>query len=368
MHVAMEGRFLGGRKGGIGVYTRALVTALRALPDPPDVTLVASEPALPLDAAWARRIGAGWVSGGVGGRYAWEWFSLAPLLARSGADLYHGTANFDVPPRPPVPSVLTVHDLIPITHPELVRRRYSFLVRRLLPQAVRRSRRVIVPSQATRKEFEGLLPEAGERVRVIPEGGIDRPPSPAKGKGGKGSEGGDLLFVGSIERRKNLEVLLAAYRVLRRRMGEATPPLRWVGAPGLGGEDLLEAARKTPGVRTSPIVPHDELPALYRGARVYLIASLAEGFSLTPLEAMAWGVPVVASRIPVHEETLEGAARLVEPSSAEAWAGAIEEVLTDPRLRARLVKAGLVRARRFSWRETAKETLRAYAEALESRA
>jgi glycosyltransferase involved in cell wall biosynthesis len=171
-----------------------------------------------------------------------------------------------------------------------------------------------------------------------------------------------LLYVGTIEPRKNLPTLLQAYRILLDRMGHAptlviagrkgwlhSPVFRRVTELDLGGQ-----------VQFTDWIEQADLPALFSGATAFVYPSLYEGFGLPPLEAMACGTPVICSNASALPEVVGEGGLLVDPRDAGALARAMEQVLTDTSLRADLSARGLAQASKFSWERTARETLAVY--------
>ncbi len=178
-----------------------------------------------------------------------------------------------------------------------------------------------------------------------------------------------VLAVGTLEPRKNLTTLLAAFARLRRN-GEVDADLRLVlaGARGWLEEPIFATVRSLgleDAVRFTGFVDDDDLPAVYSGAALFVFPSLHEGFGLPLLEAMACGVPVVTSNVSSMPEVAGDAATLVDPRDGEGLAAAIGRLLRDEALRDRLREAGIARARQFSWEATARRTLDAYASLLE---
>jgi glycosyltransferase involved in cell wall biosynthesis len=169
-----------------------------------------------------------------------------------------------------------------------------------------------------------------------------------------------VLWVGTIEPRKNLPVLIEAFR----RLGPRDEDLVIVGPPGWGDE--VESMIRNIGdrVRHLGFVAADDLPALYDGARVFCFPSLREGFGLPPLEAMSHGVPVIASSATASEEVVGSAGLLVPAHDVDAWVDALTEVLDDAALRERLSRRGLERAGTFTWSRSAALTIDAYREVI----
>ncbi|HEV2765421.1 MAG TPA: glycosyltransferase family 1 protein, partial [Pyrinomonadaceae bacterium] len=179
-----------------------------------------------------------------------------------------------------------------------------------------------------------------------------------------------LLAVGTIEPRKNLLALVLAFEELvRRRAGDTRLRLVIAGPRGWLSRDLLARAEHwvvKDRIRFTGYVSDEDLRALYTSCRAFVYPSLYEGFGLPPLEAMACGAPVVASRIAALAETTGKAALLVPPSDVGALAEAVGRVLDDAELAARLSRAGLAHAAGYTWERAARETLEVYGEALKA--
>ena len=288
--------------------------------------------------------------------------SVSRAARRLGADLLH-VPHYVVPLRPPCPVVTTIHDLIHLRFPELRTPLERLYARTMLGRAVRRSRRVVAVSRTTRDELVERLGAPPDRIVVVPNGVDDRfrrrlPASEvAAALATVGLAPGYLLFVGNPKPHKNLDLLLAAHRQLRRQPGSA-PLLVVAGDPG-----SVPAA--TESVRRLGRVADDLLPALYQGAAITVVPSRWEGFGLPALEAMAGGTPVVAARAGALPEVIGEAGVLVEPDDAGALASALRALLDDPERRAELARRGPERAAGFRWQETARATLDVYRQAQE---
>jgi len=267
--------------------------------------------------------------------------------------------------------VLTIHDLTSFSHPWLHERlRRSRPYQAAVIASIRLAELICVPSHAVRDELLRLVSGVrADRIRVIKHGVSDefRPQPEEQARTVRdrlGLSSPYVLFVGTIQPRKNLELLLESYRRLV--AGDAiTEDLVLAGQLGWDSERVISLAR-TPELRNRVhllgYVDQGALAALYAGARAFVYPSIEEGFGLPPLEAMACGVPVVASSTPALAENLEGAAELVKPDRPEALADALIRVLCDDPLRERRRREGLDRVKRFRWEQAARATVGCYEE------
>jgi glycosyltransferase involved in cell wall biosynthesis len=255
--------------------------------------------------------------------------------------------------------VVTIHDLTPLDHPEWMSRRFAAWYAYMLPRLARRAARVITDSEFTRRRIVERLGVAGERVVAIPIG-VDPSfrPEAVTGSGALRTRvdvpaGPYVLFVGSIEPRKNLPRLLEAWR---KALPAMPGDVSLVIAGARGGEHIF--ARHSTGPLPDRVVlaghvADELLPGLYAGAMAFAYPSLYEGFGLPPLEAMASGVPVLAGNGTAMPEVVADAGLLVDPLDVEAITDALVRLTTDAGLRETLRARGLDRARTFTWDRTA---------------
>ncbi len=298
-------------------------------------------------------------------RIPWEQL-LAPLLLRqNGADLFHGVLNV-LPLACPVPGVVTVHDLAFIRFPQTFRaynRTYLDFATRM---SVRRAVQILAVSEHTKRELVGLLGVPAERVVVTPNAvrAHFRPPEPATLAAFRVSKGLPerfVLYVGTLEPRKNLTTLLSAYAEIARRHDV---PLLVGGGKGWLYDAVfqrLEELGLRERVHFVGYIEEEELPLWYAAATVFVFPSIYEGFGMPPLEAMACGTPVITSNSSSLPEVVGDAGLMVAPTDASAFATALDQVLSDAALHDELRTRGLVRAQAFAWRTTAERTLAAYA-------
>ncbi len=363
--VGLDATPLLGEPTGVGRYVAGLLAGFAEVASPPDLVLTAFSwrGAEPLDAhvrpgvtvvrrrAPARLLQAGW-----------QRCDLPPVEWLTGRiEIFHGT-NFVLPPTRRAAGVLTVHDLAYDAHPDTVMaasRRYAELV----PRGLRRAAAVCTVSETVATELVERYDLDRSRVVVTPNGLSARwlaGPAPA-GRAELSARGLPerfLLFVGTMEPRKNLPVLLDALRVLRATRADV-PPLVIAGPAGWGRPPDLA------GLPAGAVVPtgylaDEALAGLVAAAACLVLPSRYEGFGLTALEALACGTPVIASDLPVLREVLGAAATFVPVGDAAALAEGLSEVLDAGRGDPSAVEARRRRAALFSWRRCAERTLAAY--------
>lgn len=346
-----------GRPDGIGRYTRGLVAALMAEDREGDYRLYPLFEA----AAAPDRFREVFPEAPAGFRLAHQ---RAP--APGEVDLFHAT-TLSVPREHLGPLVVTVYDLTFLTHPRchtLDNRTHCLAG---LARALCCGARIIAISRHTRRELVERLAVPGDRVTVVyPAADARFAPTPDPAVPARlGLPGPYLLSLGTLEPRKNFPAVVEAFARLPGEVrGEHL--LAVAGAQGWLAPDLEARAREAgvaDRVRFLGPVDDGDLPALYSGAAAFVYPSLAEGFGLPPLEAMACGAPVVASSLTSLPEVVGEAGLLVDPREPEALAGALAGLLGDPGRRSALSKAGQERAATFSWRRAARETLAVYRQA-----
>ena len=257
------------------------------------------------------------------------WYPVGLPRRARGLDVLH-CATFRGPARSSVPTIVTVHDLAILRHPEWFPRWHRLYGSAGLRTVLRAADAVVAVSEFTKDEVVDLAGVSPELIRVVPNG-VDaafRPPS------GSEPQGDFVLAVATLEPRKNLERIVEAARLVG-------VEVRVVGARGWGGVAVSGWVGE---------ITDSELADLYRGARCAVYASLYEGFGLPVLEAMACGTPVVTSRGTATEEIAGGAAVLVDPLDVESIAAGITEAQAR---RDELVPLGLARAREFTWERAA---------------
>ncbi|MGH7882603.1 MAG: glycosyltransferase family 4 protein [Candidatus Dormibacteraceae bacterium] len=283
---------------------------------------------------------------------------LWPLrLRRSGADLYLGCVGQLPLGGVGMPAVVTAHDLAIYRHPEWFPPGQWLSTRAIVPRSFRQADMVLAVSHHTASDLTELMGLSPERIRVAPLG-VDpalQPLQPAEREVARRQlqlPERFILFVSTLEPRKNLITLIDAWERLRDR-----PELVVVGGWGWRCEEIRTRLDKVRGgIRLLGAVPPQELPALYSLATCLAHPAWYEGFGLPPLEAMACGTPVVASNSSSLPEVVGEAGLLVDPADVEGWTAALAQMLGDEQLRQELQIRGFQRTTELSWEQTAQAT------------
>ncbi len=296
---------------------------------------------------------------------------LFPVVSRlRKADLLH-CPGYIVPFFGGAPSVVTVYDLIALKHPKLCKKSNALHFQRMLPRSVHRARRVIVPTEAVKRDVVNILKTPEDKIRVVPPG-IDEIFSIVKEEEKQQiREKYDLpkkfiLFVGNIEPKKNLEMLIKVFFALKMDK-QLDHKLVLVGKKGWkfkGVFDLVRHLDFEEHVIFTDYVPLEELPAIYNLADCFAFPSLAEGFGIPPLEAMACGTPVVTSEDPALLETTGDSALHAPADNKKNFRESLERVIFDRSVRRHLREAGLKHAAEFTWKRYAEQTVQVYREVL----
>ena len=369
MNLGFDATTIRGNKTGVGYYSANLLERLTRVggdQNPIDEVLLLSNQPFESSVPRARALRAGHFPS----RAIWMQARLPFILERARPDLCHFT-NFLAPLHCTVPYVVTVHDMTLDLLPHCHTWRKRLLTARLVPEIARRARLVITPSRSARADLARVHAIAEDKIRVVPHApdARFRPDHSESTWARVGDRYGlrrpYLLYVGTLEPRKNLISAVAAFARLADRFPEHH--LYLAGDLGWQSSDLfrkIDELRLGERVGCLGYVDEADLPGLYSHAELFLYPSLYEGFGLPVVEAMACGVPVLTSSTSSLAEIAEDAALLVDPHDGDAMTQALEHILTDSHERERLVAAGLDKVSGYSWERTARETLAVYEEAL----
>ena len=380
MHVALNAHLLSVgatyRGAGISRYTRNLLACLPSAGPDQTYTVYCGDPAVPRaiphDGCLSFRVSRlPTVRPAV--RIFWEQLVQPWELATGHTELLH-SLGYVQPIWCPYPSVVTVQDLSFMVYPETFNRANRLYLQWMTDWTVRHADRVIVPSEHTKNDVGTFMRVPPDKVDVIPLGVEEmfRPVGDAERERFRRSRGlpeAFILFVGTLEPRKNVERLVRAYGQVKGRCG-VRHKLVLVGGKGWL-YDRIFATLGELGLQDDVIfagyVPLDELPLWYNCAEVFAYPSLHEGFGFPPLEAMACGTPVVASATTSLPEVVGDAGLLVDPLDVDALEEGLARVLTDDGLRQELSRRGLARAGQFSWERAARETVETYRRTMANR-
>ena len=348
MKIALDGMPLASQLTGVGHYTLELARNLAVVAPSDSFTFI--EPR---------------------GLLKKRWWSLGlPLhLLRNSFDVFHGT-NYEIPLWSRRPTVVTIHDLSLLLHSEVHEEKLVQRARWRLPLMAKAASKIITPSNSVKTEVCETLEVNPEKVAVTPEA-----PRPAFKRREDpelllrlGIDREFVLFVGTIEPRKNLRRLVDAFDHVRRATS-LSPKLVIAGGQGWLMDDFA-ASIKQKGLEDrvclTGYLEDEDLCALYSSCAAFVYPSLYEGFGLPPLEAMACGAPVITSRIPSLMETVGSAARLVDPNDVDDLARAMIEMLSHDHVREHYAELGRHQVKKFTWEQTALKTLDVYRELVSS--
>jgi len=363
MCIGIDARIVHYARGGIRNYVLRLLEALAPLDAETDYYVLHSrkdrQPPVPGPnfhpvACWTPS------------HHRWERWAFGFEVARRQIDLLH-SPDFIPPASGYRWSVITIHDLNFLYYPQFLTAESHRYYNDQIEWAVRRADHILADSHATKSDLSTLLKVPADKVTVVhlAANPACRPLSEREVRSIAARydlELGYLLFVGTLEPRKNLPGLLQAYRLLLNE-GAVAVPLVVVGSKGWLYDQVfehVEVLHLTERVRFLHDVPDADLVGLYNGASVLAMVSFYEGFGLPALEAMACGTPVVVADRASLPEVVGEAGLLVNPDDPENIAQALGRVLGDDALRAQMRQLGLAQAARFTWEEAARKTLGVY--------
>ena len=297
---------------------------------------------------------------------AWHRLEWPSVERFAGAvDVAHSTHPLLLPSRDRAVKVVTVYDLDFLEHPSRTRAEIRRDYPALAPRHAQRADLVVVISEHTARDVRNRLGVPADRIVLC------RPGAPPPSDGARPDRPGPILFVGTIEPRKNLPTLFAAYEELVAR-NPAAPPLILAGGAVEQSEEILGSLRARAAIAGKVdyrgYVTDEERQALYASASMLVLPSFHEGFGMPAVEAMQAGVPVIASTAGALPEVVGPAGITVDPADIAGFSAAMARLLADPAERLRRAEAGREQARLFSWPASAATLLDAYREILARRA
>jgi len=369
MRVGIDARLVYYSRAGIGQYSMRLAEALASLNAHQDEFVLLH----------SRKDGTQIINGRNFSRASiWtpshHWAEQATMrleIGRLNLDLLH-SPDFIPPFRRNCKSVITVHDLAFLLYPHFLTKESARYYGQI-DQAVRNTDHIIAVSESTRQDTIKLLGVSERKITVIHEAAnpiyrqVDTKEAHRRVSQMYGLDRDYILFVSTIEPRKNLPGLIQAYHKLRNDY-KVSEGLVLAGSQGWLSEEvynMVEALNLEEHVRFLGRVPSEHLVYLYNAARLLVHPSFYEGFGLPPLEAITCGTPAIVSNVSALPEVVGDAAILVDPHDIDGLTVAMWRVLTDEVLRINLISKGLKRASMFSWRRAAQETLAVYRRVVE---
>ena len=373
MRIAFDGTALRPGRTGVGYYTEHLLHHL-AQQAVNDELIVVSNRAIDTTSPLPSRVRVATPARRVP-RLVWMQTLAVTALRQVEADVVHFT-NGMLPLMSPVPTVVTIHDMSLRLYPRYHPPRRVILNRPLVDLAARRADAIITPSESAKRDIVRFYDLDPDRVHVVYEAAapsfrrVDDAAALERVRRHYGLGERIILYVGTIEPRKNLPTLIDAFAA-RRRSGELSHQLVCVGPYGWlsrGIEEQITRTQAGDAIKFTGYVPFEDLPALYSLAEMFVYPSMYEGFGLPVVEAMACGVPVITGRTAALSEIGGGAIVEVDRIEPDALGRALVALAGSRGRREELSGRGLARAQSFSWRRAARESLEIYRETANARA
>jgi glycosyltransferase involved in cell wall biosynthesis len=303
----------------------------------------------------------------------WEQLSGPAAAYKAGVDIFH-VPYFAPPLLPRTPTVVTIHDVIPMRLPAYQPDTRVKAYMRLVSRAAHHAASIITVSQHAKQDIIDALKLPEERICVIYEAAGDEyqpitdPTMLAAARARYGVGERYIFYLGGLDQRKNVLQLVRAFVPLYRQIGDSNLQLLIAGNPDKQKGPLFPDPRPVAadlgmsGQIIYRFIEEEDKPALYSGASLFVFPSLYEGFGLTPLEAMSCGAPVICSNRTSLPEVVGDAALTIDPDNLPALVSAMRRVLTDQELQTDLRTRSLKRAKLFSWHKAAQETIAVYEE------
>ena len=345
--IGIDARITAYRIGGITTYIQRLIQALEPHLTPDQFKVFQSRKA---DAPLSKHFPSAklWTPP----HHRLECVALSAELLPHRLDVFH-SPDFIPPMRGGKKHIITVHDLTFLHFPEHKDQSAQRYYNDQIKMAVKQADHILSVSEATKHDLIHMLNVPADKITVQPHGvdprykpgtpqNLDLPPD-------------YLLFVGTIEPRKNIPLLLDAYAALK-----DAPPLVLVGRVGWLMDDVLSRIRQMPNVIHRDDITDEMLPSVYQGASMLILPSYYEGFGLPLLEAMACGTPVIAANNSSLPEVVEDAGLLVEINTPDALTHAIQSLMDDSALHQEMIEKGIKQASKFTWEKSAQIALSVY--------
>lgn len=352
MKIAIDTQTTLGQKSGFGFYVENLVENLKAVDSDNEYVLIA--PKVEKDFSTIQR-------------FIWDQFTFPSLAKQAKVDILHQPC-FSAPLLYSGKIVITIHDLISHFFPKNIPGGSRFYFSKWMPLTYRKAAKIIAISENTKRDIISLLNIPEDKIVVIQSAvsehyrPIENKTVLAKIKEKYGTGERYILDVGTLEPRKNLQFLVKAFNLAIKK-GHLDCNLVLTGKKGWYYEglfDLIKSLKLEKRVILPGYVPDEDLPLLYNAADLFCFPSLYEGFGFPPLEALSCGTPVIAANNSSLPEVIGDAGILLDLDDEKLWADNIIEVMTNAKLREELSRKGLLQAKKFSWKKTARQTAEVY--------
>lgn len=384
MKIGINALFFQDPATGSGQYMSHLLAALSEIDSKNDYILLGAQP---VEAENRRQSNFPYkvkpVPGFVGNnenieKVVWEQVTGPAAAREAGVDIFH-VPYFAPPLLPRTPTVVTIHDVIPLRLPLYQAGAKVKAYVQLVSRAAHNAAMIITVSQHAKQDMIDALKLPEERIRVIYEAAGDEyqpvtdPQVLAMARKRYGLGERYIFYLGGLDQRKNVPQLVRAFAHVYRQIGDPQLQLLIAGNPDKRSGPLFPDPRPIAadlgmtGQIVYRFIEEEDKPAIYSGASVFVFPSLYEGFGLDPLEAMSCGAPVVCSNRTSLPEVVGDAAITIDPEDLKELVAAICRVLTDKELSATMSKKSLQQAAQFSWHKTAQETLAVYEETYRQR-
>lgn len=368
MKIVFDGRTISGNKSGVGVYSASLLKGLANIDSDNTYKVFVSEKPFDVPANFEflttkisqenHPIGE-----------IWEYFFLPYFFLKEGIDIFH-SPTFHLPIfTPRIKKIITIHDIILLKFSQTYPRNFVRYAALMLKIAIKVTDAIIVPSESTKKDIIKIFKVKADKIYIVPHGVrhglnlINDNYYLINIKNKYNLPDNFILFVSTIEPRKNLEGLIRAYSNIRK----TGISHKLVVCGGKGWLHEYERITKIAGelgvtehISFIGYLPDEDIAAIYNLAALFVYPSLYEGFGFPPLEAMACGCPVITSNTSSLPEVVGEAAIMVNPYDIEELTKAMYEVLTNNELKLKMKKQGLERAKMFSWGKSAREHVSIY--------
>ncbi|MDD3190331.1 MAG: glycosyltransferase family 1 protein [Candidatus Pacebacteria bacterium] len=295
------------------------------------------------------------------GNFLWTQIVLSLEMLKKRIDVLF-VPSHSIPFIHPRKTVLTVHGLEYKNCSECYSLKERFVIDFNVRVSLRWAKRIIVPSWGTKKDLQRIYGVAEEKIAVVHHG-AEKEKSPVRGDDCD-KESFDILFIGRLEKRKNVLGAVEAFDLFMKKIGGGANPdksirLVLAGKKGFGYEEIEKRISVSPyknNIRVEGFVSTEKKQELYLSSSLFIFPSFCEGFGIPVLEAMGYGVPVLCSRIPSLAEVAGGAALLVDPANVEEIAHGIEKFYSDEDFKKKMIISGFDNLQKFDWKKCAKET------------